>query len=147
MSVATPVPAGNVSSLTAITDSPVGGSEVQSLTAVVGEQFCSDYTVHELPTDTGDSISETHSVSAVPSDVSSQLELSTSLMSSEVIQSDTEVVVNKALLAQVEVLEAENSQLKASLAAKQPEHFRIKQIQHNDKLFSFTQALFHMKSS
>ena len=47
----------------------------------------------------------------------------------------------------VEVSEAENSQLKASLAAKQPEHFRIKQIQHNDKLFSFTQALFHMKSS
>ena len=90
---------------------------------------------------------ETHSVSAVPSDVSLQLDLSTSLLSSEVIQSDNEVVVNKALLAQVEVSEAENSQLKASLAAKQPEHFRIKQIQHNDKLFSFTQALFHMKSS
>ena len=70
---------------------------------------------------------ETHSVSAVPSDVSLQLDLSTSLLSSEVIQSDNEVVVNKALLAQVEVSEAENSQLKASLAAKQPEHFRIEQ--------------------
>ena len=120
------------SSSLVVSDSSTDGIEQpQSLTTVVGEQLCPDYVVHELPTDTGDSLSETHCDSAVPSEVLSQSK------QSEASPSSTEVLVSNALLARIEVLEAENAQLKANLAAKTPEHFRIEQIQHNDKLFCF----------
>ena len=111
-----PTATGSVNSTD--TDRPVDGSEVQSLTTVVGEQLCSDYGVHELPTDVDDDASETHPVSVVPSDVSSLLDLSSSLLSSEGNPSNAEVLVNSALLARIEVLEAENCQLKTNLEAK-----------------------------
>ena len=130
-----PIAEGSVNSTT--TDRPIDGSEVQSLTTVVGEQLCSDYGVHELPTDAGDITTETSPVSAVPSDESSVQDLSTSLLSSEGNPSNTEALVNLALLARIQMLEAESSQLKAKLAAKKLEHFRIEQIQHDDKLFNF----------
>ena len=62
-----PIAAGSVNSTD--TDRPVDGSEIQSLTTVVGEQLCSDCGVHELSTDVGDDTLETHPVSVVPSDV------------------------------------------------------------------------------
>ena len=111
-----PTAAGSVNSTD--TDRPVDGSEVQSLATVVGEQLYSDYGVHELPTDVGDNTSETHLVSVIPSDVSSLLDLSPSLMSSEGNPFNVEVLVNSALLARMEVLEAEYCQLKTNLEAK-----------------------------
>ena len=68
-----------------------------ALTVGVGEQLCSEYQVHELPSDTTDGLSEC---------------LSTSLHSlpesSQGPSQCTEVIVNTALLACVETLEAEN---------------------------------------
>ena len=46
-----------------------------------------------------------------------------------------EVLVNNALLARIESLEAENCCLKASCSSSQP--FRIEQIQENDQLVRF----------
>ena len=108
--------AGSVNSTD--TNRPVDGSVAQSLTTIVGEQLCSDYGVHELPTDFGDDTSETHPVSVIPSDVSSLLDSSSSLLSSEGNPSTAKVLVISALLARIEVLEAENCQLKTNLGAK-----------------------------
>lgn len=55
--------------------------------------------------------------------------------SQEVPSQSTEVMVNIALLARIEFLEAENTLLKAS--PSKPQYFRIAQIQHNDPHFHF----------
>ena len=107
-----------------------------TLTTVVGEQFCTDYQVHELPSDSGECLSDSFSTStsALPSDISSQFDsASTSTFLTD--PSNTEVLVNTALLARIESLEAENRALKSS--TKSSQQFCIEQIQHNDKLFSF----------
>ena len=53
--------------------------------------------------------------------------------------SDTEVLVNTALLARVEALEAENSRLKRDLdkCEKKRQYFRLEQVKHDDKLIRF----------
>jgi len=101
-------------------------------TATTGEQFCVDYNVHELPNESGDGLSDVQSTSALPSDISSLIESASSL---EIGSSNAEVLVNTALLARIEVLEAENRVLKYK--KKKPGHFRIEQIQHHDDLFRF----------
>ena len=55
--------------------------------------------------------------------------------SQEVPSQSTEVMVNTALLARIEFLEAENTLLKAS--PSKPQYFRIAQIQHNGRLVRF----------
>lgn len=53
--------------------------------------------------------------------------------------SDTGVLVNTALLARVEALEAENSRLKRDLdkCEKKRQYFRLEQVKHDDKLIRF----------
>ena len=61
--------------------------EVQSsLTTAVGEQLCTEYQLHELPSNSGDCLSDSFStsVSALPSEISSLFEsASTSMLSTE----------------------------------------------------------------
>ena len=112
-------------------------SNVQStLTTVVGEQLYSYYQVYELPSDTGDGLSDSFtSASGILSDISSYIDsASTSLLSTG--PSNTEVVVNKALIARIESLEVENHLLK-SKQAKPPIKFCLDQIKDDDKLFNF----------
>ena len=85
------------------------------LTAAVGEQLESDYNVYELPSDdSGPSTSRTAKFNA-------------------------EVLVDKALLAQTESLEAENMRLKKKLkeATAKSQHFRIQNIYDKDNLVRF----------
>ena len=53
--------------------------------------------------------------------------------------SDTEVLVNTALLARVEALEAENSRLKRDLdkCENKRQYFRLEEVKHNDTLIRF----------
>ena len=89
----------------------VGTSESTSSpelrTVVVGEQLQSDYLVHELPP-----------VSDFPRKASSESQL-----------------LDRALLARIEMLEAENSHLQK--AKNEKHYFWIEDIQHNDKLVHF----------
>ena len=78
-------------------------------TVIVGEQLQSDYSVHELPG-------------------SSSLQASSSESSSD------RLLVDHALLACIEMLEAENSHL---LKRRSTLYFRIEDIQHDDKLVRF----------
>ena len=71
---------------------------------MAGEQLSTDISVHELPNEDGQP------------------------------QSSTEVVVNTALLARIQVLEAENSRLKS---VPQTKHFRLEDIEHDDDLVRF----------
>ena len=68
------------------------------LTAVVGEQLESNYLVHELPSDSSEP--STSSKALTPS------------------QDGMQVTVNRALLAQVELLESENRRLKGELQVR-----------------------------
>ena len=53
--------------------------------------------------------------------------------------SDTEVLVNTALLARVEALEAENSRLKRDLdkCENKRQYFRLEEVKHDDTLIRF----------
>ena len=95
--------------------------DVSLLTSPIGEQLETNYEVHELPSE-GDSTSDCPSSRRSTSvhDASSQ---------------GAEVLVNNALLARIESLQAKNCCLKASCISSQP--FRIEQIQENDQLVRF----------
>ena len=93
-----------------------------SLTTPIGEQLKMNYQVHELPSE-GDSTSDCPSSSC----------RSTSVHDASF--QAAEVLVNNALLARIESLEAENCCLKASCSSSQP--FRIEQFQENDQLVRF----------
>ena len=101
---------------------------VSSLTAAVGEQLCTEYQVHELPSDSGDCLSDSFStsISGLPSDISSQFDSASMLMLST-DQSNAEVLVNTALLARIELLEAEDKVLK-SKQVKTSNIFCLEQI-------------------
>ena len=58
-------------------------------------------------------------------------------VTSSVPTSDDEVMVNAALVARIEVLEAENTQLKACLSNKEATHFGIEHIKHDERLVFF----------
>ena len=60
---------------------------------------------------------------------------SSQMQSRESPSDSTGVLLNTALLARIEYLEAENDRLKASLS--KPQYFRIEQVQHDDHLFPF----------
>ena len=82
----------------------------------VGEQLMSssDYSVHELPDPESDgSFTRTSDVD------------------------NTKVLVDKALLSRIELLEAENTHLRAELQCQQPSFFRIESIAEDDMLVKF----------
>ena len=112
---------------------------VPTLTTAVGEQLCTEYQVHELPSDSGDCLSDSFStsISGLPSEISSQFDsVSTSMLSTEIEPSNTEVLVNTALLARIESLEAENNTLRLA-QVKTSKNFCLEQIQGDDGLFRF----------
>ena len=86
------------------------------LTASVGEQLDTNYTVHELPCP-GSHVCESHSTSNLSDD-------------------SIDYVVNAELLSKIELLEAENRYLKVT-SCKVSQQFRIEQIQSNDHLFCY----------
>lgn len=95
---------------------PSPPTQESPLVAAAGEQFDVDYQVHELPTVSADNPSQRSSVVPPVEDQS---------------------LVNAALLARIEVLEAENRKLKASTKEKPPPAFGIEKIKHDDGLVSF----------
>ena len=56
--------------------------------------------------------------------------------SSQLTSTDTQLI-NRALLARVELLEAENIQLKAEIQQRVRSQFRLEDVQHDDKLVRF----------
>ena len=52
-------------------------------------------------------------------------------------ESSGDVVINTALVARIEVLEAENQKLKAQIESAKPMHFRLENIMNNDALVRF----------
>ena len=89
-----------------------------------------------------DPLSTTLSTSSRQSSVealsSSELSFDTSSISGSITaQNDTEVIINKALVARIEVLEAENKSLKNKLTDKSTAHFRLEDIAGNDSLIRF----------
>ena len=120
LSLVEPGPLSSCSkSTTSASKSPTPVPREPLLTAVVGEQLESSYLVHELPSD-----------SSEPSTSSRVLTPS---------EDGMQVTVNRALLAQVELLESENRRLKGKLqvAKEKRQCFRINQIAHNNTLMRF----------
>ena len=58
------------------------------------------------------------------------------MTSSQLTSTDTQLI-NRALLAHVELLEAENIQLKAEVQQRVRSQFRLEDVQHDDKLVCF----------
>ena len=94
------------------------------LIASIGEPLESKYSVHELSTD-----------SSEPS------------TSQVVSQGNAQVLVNEALLAQVEFLESEKQRLKGELkeVIEKPQDFHVEHIKHSDNLVRFSDL--YMQSS
>ena len=90
------------------------------MTASVGEPLISEYQIHELYSDPP----------SVPSTCSAQTSMEGQAGTS------TEVLVNTALLAHIEVLESENRILKERVKTLETKrrHFQIEDIAHDDKL-------------
>ena len=100
---------------------PSGSDEQQSQSVIpmfasVGEQLMSssDYSVHELLYLDGECS-----------------------FAKSADTSDTNVLVNKALVSCIEFLETQNTRLQSALRCKRPEFFRLENIASNDKLVKF----------
>ena len=93
----------------------------KKLTASAGEAYFSDYSVHELPSE------------------ESCLDVSggSSFDKTGEHSSETQVVVNTALVARIEALETEAHSLCTKLSMKKPLYFRLENIAHSDYLVSF----------
>ena len=91
------------------------------LSTQVGEPLMSDYSVHELPDESGDSAP------------SSSFEMTDHTPQ----ESDVNVIVNTALVARIEHLEAEKSRLLSEASNHKPKKFRIEHISDNDSLIHF----------
>ena len=101
----TPTPSSSRTATLSSSITPVvSPPSISPCIAMVGEQLSTDIGVHELPNEDG-----------LP-------------------QSSTEVLVNTALLARIEALEAENARLKSE---PQKAHFLLKDIEHDDNLVRF----------
>ena len=90
--------------------------------AEVGEQLETDYQLYEFPTD--DSLST--------STVSAALSSPFSLVS--VTDNSTRVLVDKALLSRIELLEAENKNLKSKLSKMSRKTFTVDDVAGNEEL-------------
>lgn len=97
------------SSTVDISEADNSDADQESLIASIGEPLLTDYVVHELP-----DVEDTYTLSF----------------------SEKEVL-NRALLARVEFLEAENQKLKDSASTTQPKHFRLEDIANDDSLVRF----------
>ena len=93
----------------------------KKLTASAGEAYFSDYSVHELPSE------------------ESCLDVSggSTFDKTGEHSSETQVVVNTALVARIEALETEAHSLCTKLSMKKPLYFRLENIAHSDYLVSF----------
>ena len=101
-------------------EEPLSAREESPLIVSAGEVLSCDHQVHELYSDTQD---EESFASADPSCAAAG-------------SSDTQVTVNTALLARVEVLESENRRLKEKLQVLSSKRrgFRVEDISHDDSL-------------
>ena len=105
-----PSPSSSRCSTPAAATSPTPSFDQEgSFTTGIGEQLFTGYQVHELP----------HVSKEDSGQSTSQLGAS----------GNSEVVVNMALLARIEVLEAENQHIKTQLQM-QHQYFRMSQVQH-----------------
>ena len=91
------------------------------LTTPIGEVYFSDYAVHELPSDES------------CLDVSS----GSNLDKGDEQPSEAQVVVNTALVARIEALEAEAHTLRSKLSKTKPLHLRLENIAHSDSFVAF----------
>ena len=98
--------------------------EYPLMVAEVGEQLETDYQLHELPTD--DSLSTATSSGVLSS-------LSSPFSSVSVVDNSTRVLVDKALLSRIELLEAENKDLKSKLS-KLSKKTSVEDVAGNDEL-------------
>ena len=98
---------------------------VTPLSATMSEPLLSNYSAHELPDVSGESFSETFDVSS--HDVDTQQQQKT----------ETQVLVNTALVARIESLEAEIRLLNKKFLTHRPSYFRLKNIAHVDSLIHF----------
>ena len=89
----------------------------------IGEVLLSDYSVHELP----DSEESCMEQSLSGDDASRQQQLN----------DRQTMVVNTALVARIESLEAENWSLHLKLVNNKPRYFRLQDISNNDSLVRF----------
>ena len=103
---------------------PVG--EVYS--TLVGEALLTDYSVHELPTETISSSDYHEDNSAVDGACSST--------SASVVAEETQGLVHAALTACIEFLEAQNKSLTQQLTTTNTP-FRLADIEHNNTLVRF----------
>jgi len=94
--------------------------EQPALTVAVGKQLQSDHQVHESPGGADDA----SDCSSLPAGFQSYS------------HSQTEVLVNTALLARIEYLESKNARLKKECLPTTT-HFRIEQVKHDDRLVRF----------
>ena len=92
------------------------------LVTQVGEQLETEYQLHELPTD--DSLSTPTSSRALCSPFSSV----------SATDNSTRVLVDKALLSRIELLEAENKDLKSKLSKVATKTFSVEDVAGNDDL-------------
>lgn len=103
-----------------ITDDDYDPIAATKLSTPIGEPLLSDYSVHELP-----SVSD----ESCPNSLSMSLD--------NMLPNETEVIVNTALVARIEALEAENKALHHKLSSQKPKHFRLENIASNDSLVRF----------
>ena len=96
------------------------------LTVSVGEQLEQDYQVHELPSESVDDMSVSEASGPIQTSGPGPTQ-------------STEVLVNTALIARIEALEAERCRLEKQLSSTEAKrrHFRMEHIQHDDKLVHF----------
>ena len=122
-----PSPKRCLPSASPVTISSTPGSSDQTdgesirLTTPAGEACFSHYSVHELPSE--DSCLDLSGGSTVDKGLEHS--------------SETQVVVNTALVACIEALEAEAHSLRSKLSMKKPLNFRLENIAHSDSLVCF----------
>ena len=103
-----------------LTDEDYGPMSAMQLCTPIGEVLLSDYNVHELPNVSEDSCPDSSGVSI-----------------DNKIPNEAEVIVNTALVARIEALEAENETMHRKFSSQKPKYFRLEDIANKDSLVRF----------